>query len=167
MLCRQCGEMKSWYDYMDGSMCSGQCLQCAHDAGDRSVCSQMRECGCTEFAKVRRLLRNHRRAMRIMDSLIYEHSLDDELSSRLDDSIDFNLDMDDFESDQDDPQAIAESKIRELLAESKDKTSFIDAVSGALESRAMATDLERARMQLEDSRAQTLRCTSGATPRTP
>ncbi len=156
MLCRQCGEMKSWYDYMDGSMCSDQCLQCAHDAGDRSDCWE--GCGCTKFAKVR--MRNHRRAMRVMDDIIYENDLADELSSRLDDSINFNLNIMremDAESDQDDPQAIAESKIRELLAESKDKTSFIDAVSGALESRAMATDLERARMQLEDLRAQTLR----------
>ena len=60
----------------------------------------------------------------------------------------------DEDSDQEDPEAVAKQQVSALLQESEDKQAFVAAVQEALACRAVATDLERARMQLEDLRAQ-------------
>ena len=67
--------------------------------------------------------------------------------------------MDDMDedSDQEDPEKNLKEENVQLKKESEDRLALCDAVQGALECRAMATDLERARMQLEDLRAQILR----------
>ncbi len=56
--------------------------ECAHAAGDRSACHGW-DCGCTRYAKKRRLLKAHRVNMRIMEDLIYENALGEELEERL------------------------------------------------------------------------------------
>ena len=118
------------------------------------------DCGRTKYSKKRRLLRNHRTNMRIMNDIIEEHDLSDELEQRLIDetgNTNFWLGEDndmDEDSDQEDPEALATNKIIALLHENDDKQSLVEAVQGALSCRAMATDLDRARMQLEDLRAQ-------------
>ena len=117
----------------------------------------------TEFSKKRRLLRNHRMNMRIMQEVIDGHGLASTLEERLIDETGNNnfwlgedSDMD-ADSDQEDPEAVAKQQVIALLQESDDRKSLIDAVASTLECRAMATDLERARMQLEDIRSQSLR----------
>ena len=56
-------------------------------------------------------------------------------------------------SDAEDPEADATEEVQELRKEATDQQSLVAAVQGALECRAIATDLERARMRLEDHRA--------------
>ena len=63
-----------------------------------------------------------------------------------------DTDMDE-DSDQEDPEAVAKQRANDLLQESKDKQAFVAAAQDTLACRAVATDLERARMQLEDMRA--------------
>lgn len=107
----------------------------------------------------RRLLTEHRENMRIMKGLIEDHDLSEELVERLIEetgNTNFHLGFDegaggmDEGSDEEDP----ELELRKALDENN---SFIEAVTGALENRAMATELERSRMQMEDFRAQLLR----------
>ena len=111
--------------------------------------------------------------MRIMDDIIDEHGLSSELEERLVDetgNTNFFLGEDtdfDEDSDQEDPEAVAKQRVNDLLQESKDKQAFVAAAQDTLACRAVATDLERARMQLEDLRAQALRCVAAtvATPK--
>ena len=118
---------------------------------------------CTGYNKKRRSLREHRVNMRIMDDVIEDHGLAGELENRLVDetgNTNFWLGIDsemDEDSDQYDPQAIAEARASARLVQSDDKKSFIDAVQGALENRATATLLERSRMRLEDLLGQIMR----------
>ena len=97
--------------------------------------------------------------MRVMNDVIEDHGLDDELEERLvDETGNSNFwlgicsEMDE-DSDQADPQAIAEANANALSAENEEKQTFIEAVQGALECQTMANEMERARMQLEDLRA--------------
>ena len=96
--------------------------------------------------------------MRIMDELIEENGLTSELEERLIEEtgntnfwLGVDSDMDEL-SDEDDPEEMADSMVHRLYTEVQDKKSFVDAVQGALDNRAMARDLDRARMQLEDLR---------------
>ena len=96
--------------------------------------------------------------MRIMEDLLEEEGLVDELEERLlveTDNTNFFLGFDsdmDESSDAEDPEEMADSKVHKLYKELQEKKSFLDAVQGALQNRAMARDLDRARMQLEDLR---------------
>ena len=101
--------------------------------------------------------------MRIMGDIIDEHGLSSELEERLIDEtgntnfwLGEDTDMDE-DSDQEDPEAVAKQRANDLLQESKDRQAFVAAAQDTLACRAVATDLERARMQLEDLRAQALR----------
>ena len=97
--------------------------------------------------------------MRVMNDVIEDHGLDDQLEERpADETGNSNFwlgicsEMDE-DSDQADPQAIAEANANALSAENEEKQTFIEAVQGALECQTMANEMERARMQLEDLRA--------------
>ncbi len=101
--------------------------------------------------------------MRVMDEMIQDYNLTEELEDRLEEeTCNTNLwlgecrYMDEY-SDQDDPEKNLKEENVQLKKEYEDRLALCDAVQGALECRAMATDLERARMQLEDLRAQILR----------
>ena len=101
--------------------------------------------------------------MRVMDEMIQDYNLTEELEDRLEEeTCNTNLwlgecrYMDEY-SDQDDPEKNLKEENVQLKKESEDRLALCDAVQGALECRAMATDLERARMQLEDLRAHILR----------
>ena len=101
--------------------------------------------------------------MRVMDEMIQDYNLTEELEDRLEEeTCNTNLwlgecrYMDEY-SDQDDPEKNLKEENVQLKKESEDRLALCNAVQGALECRAMATDLERARMQLEDLRAQILR----------
>ena len=53
-------------------------------------------------------------------------------------------------SDQEDPEAVLRLEVQQLRQEATDKQAFLEAAQLIVASRAVATDLERARMQLED-----------------
>ena len=152
--CSQCGRaVLRGYRWRDAWYCD---KRCAHAAGDRSCCSGW-DCGCTGYAKKRRLLRQHRAEMRVMDDVIDSAGLQEWVEEE---GIDrFWLGLDDRpggldeDSDGEDPEAIAKQQVRELRQEAADRRAFVEAAQGALENRGIATDLERARMRLEDHRA--------------
>ena len=100
--------------------------------------------------------------MRIMGGLLADHGLlDDELDARVLEATGntgFCLGLDDGPggmdetSDNEDPEAEAIARADALQRESADRQGFLTAVAGALDSRRVLTELERARMQLEDRR---------------
>ena len=98
-----------------------------------------------------------------MDDVVDEHGLSSELEERLIDetgNTNFFLgDVPEFDedSDQEDPEAVARQRVSALLQESEDRQNFVAAAKDVLECRAVVTDMERARMQLEDLRAHALR----------
>lgn len=100
--------------------------------------------------------------MRVMEDVINEHGLADDLEDCLvheTGNTCFWLGLDDGPggldeaSDHEDPEAEAKRYADALQQESADRQGFLDAVQGALDSRGVLTDLERARMQLEDLRS--------------
>ena len=145
--------------YLGQWMCS---RECEHAAGDRSGCLRW-NCGCTDYAKKRRLLREHRVNMRVMDDVILENGLDEELEDRLvqetgNTNFFLGLDADlDEPSDAEDPEEELRATVDGLRAEAADQRSLVQAVQGALECRGVLLDLERARMELEDARSRQLR----------
>ena len=100
--------------------------------------------------------------MRTMAAVLADHELLDEMDDRVIEATGntgFWLGLDDGPggldetSDHEDPEAEAKRYADALQQESADRQGFLDAVQGALDSRGLLTDLERARMQLEDLRA--------------
>ncbi len=94
--------------------------------------------------------------MRIMVDMIEDSNMHHELEDNAFYLLGWMDDMDE-DSDQEDPEKNLKEENVQLKKESEDRLALCDAVQGALECRAMATDLERARMQLEDLRAHILR----------
>ena len=77
--CGQCQGLVLYpHEWNEVEYCSSKCR---HDAGDRNHCE--RGCGCTGFAIKRRQLRDHRRTMRIMTSVIARNDLWEELDEEL------------------------------------------------------------------------------------
>jgi hypothetical protein len=149
--------MRGWCFYKEQWVCGSP--QCLHDAGYHRICSRSDVvCGCSRYAKKRRLLRNHRTNMRVMDMIIRRNGSEEELEDRLEqvtENSNFYLGLDptmDEDSDAEDPERTLAEKVRELQEAAKEQKGFLEAVQGALECRAMVTDVERARMQLEDMR---------------
>ena len=104
--------------------------------------------------------------MRVMVELIEDNDLEVELEGRLVEetgNTQFWLGVDggpggmDEGSDHEDPEAVANDKVRGLGREAADRTRLLEAVRRAASNRAIVKDLERARMQLEDARVQLLR----------
>ena len=96
--------------------------------------------------------------MRHIMNVIEENGLTEELEERLIEetgNVEFCLAEDsgseglDEGSDREDPETI-------LRKELSDRHFFVQAAQDMLQSRSIATDLERARMELEDLRSQTL-----------
>ena len=97
--------------------------------------------------------------MHIMEELIEEHGLAGEREERLIEEtgntnfwLGEDSDMDE-RNNGDDPEQLAQSMVQKLYEEVQENTSFVEAIQGALDNRGMATDLNRALMQLEDLRA--------------
>ena len=104
-----------------------------------------------------------------MGGLLAEHGLLDEMDDRVLEAtgntgfwlgLDAGPDGMDEESDHDDPEVNAVARAGSLQQELDDRRKLFSAVTGALESRRVVTDLERARMQLEDLHGQQLRGSS-------
>ena len=161
--CNYCQQQKPYNDeshfWKDHWYCS---KKCGHDAGDRSACG--RNCGCTGYAKKRRLLRAHRVNMRVMDELMREQGLEEELEERMEDetgNTNFWLghcESMDEDSEQEDPEAALRLELADteaaLRLELADRSAFVEAATGALQYIKVSEDLERARMMLEDVRSQ-------------
>ena len=82
--CGHCGTLsvRARYSYNGKCYCSAEC---SHKAGNRSHCR--RGCGCTDFAIKRRQLRDMRKMMRAMQTVINDNglwgALDEELETPL------------------------------------------------------------------------------------
>ena len=152
--CQQCHVVKHDCTINDGCFWkdSWHCSKvCRHEAGDRTAC--WKECGCTSYAKKRRLLRVHRNQMRIMDDLINDYHLEDELEERIEEEtgnsgcwLGYESEGMDESSDEEDPE-------KTLRQDIEDKSQFLEAASSTLILRQMTTDVERARMEMEDMRS--------------
>ena len=98
-----------------------------------------------------------------MSEIIDEHGLPSEFEERLvDETGNTNFFLGDVpeldeDTDQEDPEAVARQRVSALLKESEDKRAFVAAAQEELACRAAVTDMERARMQLEELRAHALR----------
>ena len=166
--CGQCGALKqpdTWSCFWRGIWyCSRECI---HAAGDRSACH--RDCGCTRYAKKRRVLRRHRAQMRVMMDLIDDNGLQEELETDMIHEtgntsywLGDHSDMDE-PSDAEDPEAALRKEVSVLRADAADKSALLSAVQGALQCRSVLLDMERARMELEDLRSGVMR-SQKATP---
>ena len=162
-LCSQCGETALPKDahscfYKRAWVCSRVCL---HAAGDRTCCHGW-DCGCTKYAKKRRLLRQHRQQMRDMEDIIMLHGLYElywrqvthyscDPSFHMTCPFDLSNDPEmDEASDAEDPEQV-------LRQEAADTRAFIEAMPGYIENRSLLTEVERARMQLEDHCSERIR----------
>ena len=162
-LCSQCGETALPKDahscfYKRAWVCSRVCL---HAAGDRTCCYGW-DCGCTKYSKKRRLLRQHRRQMQDMEDLIMLHGLYKQYRRHVTHYFDLHPhpEMDET-SDAEDPEADAKEEAEALRQEAADTRAFIEATPSYLENRTLLTELERARMKLEDQYSERMR---SATP---
>ena len=148
--------------YLDRFYCTSVC---SHAAGDRSACGK-RDCGCTRYSKKRRLLRDHRACMRVMEELIEEHGLSEDLDNAMvaqTGNTSFFLGIDswlDETSDTEDPEATLLDANASLRSEVADVSTMVQAVQGSLECQQLRRDLEHARMALEDMRSRQLRSES-------
>ena len=159
-VCSRCSVTSpvSGYWWQDRWFCS---LNCSHAAGDRTACHQ--DCGCTSYARKRRLLRDHRACMRAMEELIDQHGLSDELDDLLIErtgNTNFWLGDDSFldePSDAEDPEETLRAANAGLRSDAADQSTMVQAVQQALECGSMRTDVERARMAFEDLMSRQLR----------
>ncbi len=120
-----------------------------------SACNEyICDCICpnvTGYSKKRRLLREHRKTMRVMDEVIDEYGLYHRFLQKLRDTDAQNWDVYsnselDETSDKEDPEA-------ELKKESDKTHDLVQAARNALECEAQRRDWERKSMLLEDRRA--------------
>ena len=97
--------------------------------------------------------------MRVMDDLIEDNGLKEECEDRMVEetgNTNFWLGSDselDESSDKEDPEATAKDQLNSLRQESEDTEQFVRALSSTVALRDMATQVERARMELEDMRS--------------
>ena len=137
------------------------CAVCSHAAGDRTACTD--RCGCTRYARMRRLLRDHRANMRIMEDLIDHHDLSSELDDLLIEhtgNTNFWLGEHEFmdePSDAEDPEQTLRAANAALHMAAADQSTMVQAAQQALECGRMQADVEHARMALEDMRSGLLR----------
>ena len=113
----------------------------------------------TSFAKKRRLLREHRAQMRVMEGLIEQNNLTDEYEVEVEVELEtgpFWLGYDSGpdgmgeESECEDPDAALHRENEELRRDATDQQAFISAAQALQAYERMRLDLERARTQLED-----------------
>ena len=112
---------------------------------------------------MRRMLRDHRAQMRIMENLL-DH---EDLSSELDDMlVEFTgntmfwlgeHEFMDEPSDAEDPEAVLRAENAALRASAADQSTMVLASQQALECGRLQRDVENARMSLEDLRSGLLR----------
>ena len=113
------------------------------------------------YAKKRRLFREHRVHMRIMETMIHEAGLQSELEDEVllaTGNVPFWLGLDDDaggmdeSSDTEDPEADLRRENEQLRRTAADLQAFIAAVQGLRDHQGMRLEIERMRMLLEDRR---------------
>ena len=140
-------------------------------------CGMCREyiCDCTcpdvtGYSQKRRLLREHRKTMRVMQGIIREHGLHGEYSEALQSDVDLAQDWwpgPEYEypedaSDSEDPEKKARDDLEEYKREVADKETLfqiavVETARRSVENNQVWLELERARMEREDPRGQILR----------
>ena len=130
------------------------------------------DCTCpdvTGYSKKRRLLREHRKTMRVMEEVImdnhltvaYNHALNAAPGHPQDWAVEEQSDLDET-SDVEDPEKKAKHDLEENKREVADKerlfeVAVFETARRSVEDRQVHLDLERARMELEDLCGQMLR----------
>ena len=113
----------------------------------------------TPYAKKRRLLREHRQQMRVMEGFIEQHNLTEayelEVAYELDTSVfwlgyDSGPDGMDEESCCEEPEEALQRDNEALRQEATDRQALISAIQDMGSYERIKLDLERARMRLED-----------------
>ena len=138
-------------------------------------CGMCREyiCDCTcpdvtGYSQKRRLLREHRKTMRVMQGIIREYGLHGQYSEALqaDTAQDWwpgtDYEDPDETSDVEDPEKKARDDLEEYKREVADKETLfqiavVETARKSVEDKQVHLDLERARMEREDLRGQILR----------
>ncbi len=138
-------------------------------------CGKCREyiCDCTcpdvtGYSQKRRLLREHRKTMRVMQGIIREYGLHGQYSEALqaDTAQDWWPGPDyeelDESSDVEDPEKKARDDLEGYKQEMTEKETLfqmavVETARGSVEDKQVHLDLERARMEREDLRGQILR----------
>ena len=110
----------------------------------------------TPYAKKRRLLRQHRRNMRVMVDVIQENGLGGELANQMVEEtgntnfwLGYQSSMDEG-SDEDDPMLILHQENLRLRQEEREREAFVEGARCMQAARSVVTDLERTRMYHED-----------------
>ena len=112
----------------------------------------------TRYAKKRRLLRNHRAEMRIVQVVIAQHDLEDEVEERVvedtgNNSYWMGVDSDmDESSDAEDPEATAKEELSAAKRELEDRSGLIEALTEREQRERIVLDLERIVLDLERER---------------
>ena len=145
-------------------MTQTNCPKCNEYIGD-CTCDDV-----TGYSQKRRLLKEHRKTMRVMQGIIREHGLHGEYSEALQSDVDLAQDWwpgPEYEypedaSDSEDPEKKARDDLEEYKREVADKESFfqiavVETAHRSVEDKQVHLDLERARMEREDLRGQLLR----------
>ena len=144
-----------------GYFCSARCSMQARRLGSPDVPLPYG----TAYAYKRHMLRTHRAEMHIMTDVLVEHHLDEVLDTRIVEETGYyghwlgdhpQLDED---SDEPDPIIALRREVRGLQDEAADRQAFIAAAQSVVSGQQSAevfetlrTDLDRARMALEDVR---------------
>ena len=128
------------------------------------------DCTCTDttgYSKKRRLLREHRKTMRVMEAVIFRNDLHREYGEtlRAGPAQDWCLeeyDELDEASDVEDPEKKARDDLEEYKREVADKETLfqiaiVETARRSVENNQVWHELERARMEREDLRGQLLR----------
>ena len=112
---------------------------------------------------MRRLLRDHRANMRIMEGLLDQHDLSSELDDLLIEHTGNTMfwlgehEFMDEPSDAEDPEATLRAENAALRGAAADQSTMVQAAQQALDCGRMQADVEHARMALEDMRSGLLR----------
>ena len=112
---------------------------------------------------MRRLLRDHRANMRIMEGVLDHHDLTFQLDALLVEhtgNTNFWLGEDEFmdePSDAEDPEATLRAENAALRGAAADQSAMVQAAQQALECGRLQADVEHAHMALEDLRSRLLR----------
>ena len=129
---------------------------CAHEAGDRSHCA-WRVCGCTKYQIALRILRDHRRVMRVMEQVVDDLGHGDTLQERIfaatgDYGIDMEANPQLDKSDDEDPERQLQEELEAARAQLAERSSRVAMAQNMLDLGSIRTEMERARMRAEDRR---------------
>ena len=150
--CHGCGaQIQSPRMHRDSHYCG---LPCMHDAGCRWVCCELDVCGCTSYAKRRRVLRETRDAMRVMAGVLVDNGLLEAYEEELDETslpeVDLAADQGPGGADETSDHEDVEATLRATVAE----RSEADMLHQLAETAASLS--ERSQLRAENARLRAL-----------